>query len=92
MTDTSCKVFFGDGEYTFRITPALLTELEAKRGPIALVSSRVWNKQFAHGDITEVLRLALIGGGLTPKRAADLIAAYAADRPFSETQPAPQKF
>jgi tail tube GTA-gp10-like protein len=87
MTDTSCKVFFGDSDRVFRITPALLTELEAKRGPIALVSYRVWNHQFAHADITEVLRLGLIGGGLNAKRAAELMAAYAADCPLSETQP-----
>jgi hypothetical protein len=87
MTDTACKTFFGDGEYTFRLTPALLTELESRRGAIALVSARVWNKQFAHADITEILRFGLIGGGLNPKRATELIAAYAADRPFSETQP-----
>ena len=87
MTDTSCKAFFGDSEHAFRLTPSLLAELESKRGPIGLVSYRVWNNQFAHADITEVLRLGLIGGGIPAKRAAELIAAYAADRPISETQP-----
>ena len=87
MTDTSYKAFFGDKEYTFRLAPSLLTELETKRGPIGIVSYRVWNNQFAHADITEVLRFGLIGGGLPAKRAAELIAAYAADRPLSETQP-----
>jgi hypothetical protein len=79
--------FFGDQEYAFRLSPALIVELEAKRGPIGLLSSRVWSNQFAHADITETLRFALIGGGLQPKRAAELIAAYAADRPVSEIQP-----
>jgi hypothetical protein len=91
MTDTSCKAFFGDSEYVFRLTPSVLVELESKRGPIALVSYRIWNTQFAHADLTEVLRLGLIGGGLHAKRAAELIAAYAADRPLSETQPVAAK-
>ena len=87
MTDTTCRIFFGDGERVFRLTPALLLELESKRGAIAQVSYRIWNHQFAHADIGEVLRLGLIGGGLSPKRTAELTAAYAADRPLSETQP-----
>jgi hypothetical protein len=88
MTGTSHTAFFGDAEYTFRITPALVLELESKCGAgIGVICHRVFHRQFAQIDITETIRLALIGGGTTPKRAADLMAAYAADRPLSETYP-----
>lgn len=79
--------FLGDGDYTFRLTPALIVELEQKCGPLGLICQRVFNRQFAQNDITEVIRLALIGGGIDPKRAASLIAAYVADRPLAETYP-----
>jgi hypothetical protein len=88
MTDTSYRSFFGDAEYTFCITAPMLQELEAKRGVGFLaLSMRVFTRQCAHADITEILRVALVGGGTSPKRAAELIAAYAADRPLSETWP-----
>jgi hypothetical protein len=82
------KAFFGDAEYQFKLTSALIIELEAKCGVgIGALCSRVFVRQFAQNDITETIRLALIGGGTAPKRAAELIATYAADRPLSETYP-----
>jgi hypothetical protein len=80
--------FFGDAEYPFKLTPVLTTELEQKTGVgIGALCSRVFNRHFAQADITETIRIALIGGGLTPERAAALIASYAVDRPLSETYP-----
>jgi hypothetical protein len=88
MTGTSHTGYFGDAEYKFRITPPLVLELEAKCGAgIGAICHRVFHRQFAQSDITETIRLALIGGGTAPKRAAELIASYAADRPLSETYP-----
>ncbi len=84
----SHSAFFGDGDYSFRITPALALELEAKCGAgIGSICNRVFHRQFTQADIVETIRLGLIGGGTAPKRAAELIAAYAADRPLSETYP-----
>lgn len=91
MADLSHTAFFGDGEYTFRLTPALIAELEQKCGPLGMVCQRVFNRQFAQADIAETIRLALIGGGSSPKRAAELIAAYVADRPLAETWPLASK-
>src|SRR5712664_368556 len=80
--------FFGDSDYDFRITPALVIELEHKTGAgIGALCSRVFAKQFAQSDIHETIRLALIGGGTAPDRAASLIASYATDRPLAETYP-----
>lgn len=82
------RAFFGDAEYDFRITPPLVIELEHKAGVgIGALCSRVFARQFAQADIHETIRLALIGGGTAPERAASLIAAYATDRPISETYP-----
>jgi len=41
-------------------------------------------RQFSQAEISEVIRLALIGANESPKRAAELIAAYVTDRPLNE--------
>lgn len=85
---TPFQSHFGDAEYSFRLTQSLIAELETKCGTgIGTLSNRVFVRQFAQGDILETIRLALIGGGASPKRAAELVAAYAADRPLAETHP-----
>jgi hypothetical protein len=92
MSGLSHTAFLGDAEYSFRLTPALIVELEKTCGPLGLICQRVFNRQFAQSDITETIRLALIGGGgANPKRAAELIAAYVADRPLAETYPLANK-
>jgi hypothetical protein len=88
MIVTPHRAFFGDAEYDFRITPRLVIELEHKTGAgIGALCSRVFARQFAQSDIHETIRLALIGAGLAPERAAALIANYAVDRPLSEIYP-----
>lgn len=88
MTVTPHRAFFGDADYDFRITPSLVIELEHKTGAgIGALCSRVFARQFAQSDIHETIRIALIGGGLAPARAASLIVAYAVDRPISDSYP-----
>jgi hypothetical protein len=85
---TPYTAFLGDAEYRFRLTPAAIIELESKcSAGIGAICSRVFAKQFAQSDITETIRLALTGAGTAPKRAAELVALYVADRPLSETYP-----
>lgn len=85
---TPYTAFFGDAEYAFRLTPALITELEAKTGSgIGAICQRVFARQFTQAEIVETIRLSLIGGGTVPKRAAELIAAYVTDRPLAEIYP-----
>ena len=82
------RAFFGDTDHDFRITPSLVIELEHKTGAgIGALCSRVFAKQFAQSDIHETIRLALIGGGAAPERAASLVASYVVDRPLSESYP-----
>ena len=85
---TPYVTFFGDAEHTFKLTPTLVIELEGKCGAgLLAICHRVFARQCSQADITETIRLAAIGGGTPPKRAAELIAAYVADRPLAETYP-----
>jgi hypothetical protein len=85
---TPLTKFFGDGEYSFCLTAPLIIELERTTGTgIGALCARLFAKQFSQAEITEAIRLALVGGGTDPKRAAQMIAAYATDRPISETYP-----
>lgn len=82
------RTYFGDAEYDFRLTVPMLTELEKSTGlPSLALFTRIFNRESALADLTETIRLALIGGGTAPKRAAELVAAYATDRPFAEIYP-----
>lgn len=77
--------FFGDAEHSFRLTAPMVIELERKTGAgIGALCTRVFAKQFSQSDLQETIRCALIGGGMDPKRAAEMIAAYAVDRPIME--------
>ena len=88
MTQEPHVAFFGDAEYPFRLTAKMILELERVTGAgIGALCTRVLNKQFTHSDISETLRLSLIGAGMSPERATSLIATYAIDRPLIETFP-----
>src|SRR5690606_28090241 len=80
--------FFGDGEKNFTLTPEVITELERKTGHgIGALYARFMASQFHFADITEIIRLGLIGGGMSPANAQTLIDAYAKPRPIMETYP-----
>lgn len=88
MTDTSHIAFFGDATHTFKITPQLISELEAKTNAgIGELCKRLFGGQFRFADITETIRLGLIGGGLSPEISHRLVQTYAMDRPLEETLP-----
>ena len=88
MTQDPHTAFFGDAEYPFRLTAKMTLELERLTGiGIGALCTRVFNRQFSHSDISEIMRLSLTGAGMSPERAASLIATYAIDRPLIETYP-----
>lgn len=79
------SAFFGDGEKTFALPSEQIIELERKTGTgIGTIYSRVMTGQFQFGDIIEVIRLGLIGGGTSPKEAQALVDAYARPTPIIE--------
>ncbi|WFU76594.1 gene transfer agent family protein [Bradyrhizobium sp. CB2312] len=86
MTMTAYTIFFGDGEHAFKLTPAVIGELETKCGSgIGMIANRLFSRNFAQADVTETIRLALIGAGTPPKRAHEFIVAYVDGRPLIET-------
>ncbi|MBS0250707.1 MAG: gene transfer agent family protein [Proteobacteria bacterium] len=85
---TTFRIFFGDQERALKLTPNLILELERTTGVgIGILSKRTFAAQFHYRDLTETIRLGLIGGGETPERAAELIQTYVTDRPLSEVLP-----
>ncbi len=83
------KLAFADGEYTFALTWAGAEEWEEKTGRSLyhtfneMVSSRTG---FVN-DVREIIRIALIGGGLAPTEAFSLIKRYVSERPMAESMP-----
>jgi hypothetical protein len=87
MTDTTPQPqlwkFFGDAEHAFALTPPFILELERATGAgIGKLCSRLFDRAFDYKDVTETIRLALIGGGMDPKRATEMIETYVAGRPL----------
>jgi hypothetical protein len=77
--------FFGDQRRTFRLTPDMIMELERVTGRgIGGLARSLFASDFRLLEITEVIRLALIGGGTEPQEATALIAAYVVPRPIME--------
>jgi hypothetical protein len=89
MSTTSHTAFFGDGVKTFDLTPEMIIELDRKTGfGFGALYQRFMAGQFHFADIIEVIRLGLIGGGVTtPAEAQALVDAYAKPRPILETFP-----
>jgi len=75
--------FFGDEERTFRLTPELILELEAKTNlGVGALARRVFSGEFSCNHVREVVRLGLIGGGEEPRRAEELCRAYVDGQPL----------
>src|SRR5687767_6104898 len=84
--DLSHAAFFGDRERTFKLPASLWPELERVTGAgLGALCQRVFRSEFRASDITEILRLALIGGGEKPETAAALVANYVPARPLIES-------
>lgn len=84
----SVTAFFGDRERAFTLSDDMLTELEASTGTgIGILYQRLLGHAFKLADLSEVIRLGLIGGGASPEEAARLVNSYARNRPIAEVQP-----
>lgn len=76
---------WADGDYTFRLgwgEIALLQEA-TDCGPLFLME-RLAGKHWRIGDISNTIRLGLIGGGTKPEDALKLVRAYVESRPPME--------
>ena len=87
MTDTAHRAFFGDAERAFRLTGPMIIELERQTGAgIGTIVKRLVAREFSIREITETIRLALIGGGTHPMDALALVETYVLARPLVEGQ------
>lgn len=86
--DAKIELVWADGDYAFRLGWGELAELQEKTdaGPY-VVLNRLHTGQWRIEDISNVIRLGLIGGGLEPVKALKLIRAYVEARPPMENHP-----
>lgn len=85
----AAELDWADGTYTFRLGLAQLEELEEKRDlSIFTLAARLSpNVRAARvADISETLRIGLIGGGMTPVDALALVRRYVDERPLDESR------
>ena len=73
---------FGDGEHAFRLAIGQLRELQEKcdAGP-PLILKRLHEASWRVEDVSETIRLGLIGGGMDAIKALSLTARYVHERP-----------
>lgn len=73
---------FGDGPHRFRLAIGELEELQEKTGigPFLLLN-RLIGGDWRLADVREALRLGLIGGGMEPIPALNLVRRYVDERP-----------
>lgn len=85
---TQHTAFFGDGEKTFALPFPLIEELQRKTGVgIGVLFQRVRALAFNAADLSEVIRLGLIGGGMKPEEALTMVQTYVEARPLGESLP-----
>lgn len=83
---TAYRQFFGDRERDFKLTPELIQELERKcQAGIGELSRRLFGGDFRYQDVSEIIRLGLIGGGESPERAQELVGLYVHQFPINES-------
>lgn len=77
---------FADGDYTFALSWKWLEELERIfDGSVFPVLRRMISEQAATStEVSEIIRLGLIGGGTEPSSALALVKTYVEDRPLME--------
>jgi hypothetical protein len=77
---------WADGTYSFRLSLAGAIELEDKcDAPIAVIHARLIGGAYKVSDVRETIRIGLIGGGLDPAKALNLVRTYVDERPLSES-------
>lgn len=83
--NASVDLDWADGTYKFRMAWGQLAELQEKTdaGPFVILQ-RLSNGSWKVEDITNVIRLGLIGGGMKPVDALKLVRTYVEDRPPME--------
>lgn len=84
--DASITFDWADGTYKFRLALGEIRELQEKTkiGPRRLYL-RILAGDWLIDDLREPIRLGLIGGGMSPPKALDLVRRYVDGRPALES-------
>lgn len=79
---------FGDGTYEFRLAWGELSKLQeaCDAGPFVILH-RIGEGAWRVEDLSHIIRLGLIGGGLEPVKALRLVRQYVEARPPAESVP-----
>ena len=82
MRDALIPLDWADGTYAFRLGWGELAELQEKcdAGPYVILD-RLQTRQWRIEDISNTIRLGLIGGGVEPVKALKLVRKYVEARP-----------
>lgn len=94
--DARLTLDFGDGSYEFRLGYRQLMELQEKTdaGPdwllYRLTAPNAENRGWRVEDVSHIIRLGLIGGGMAPVDALKLVRKYVEERPLMESLPPAQ--
>ncbi len=80
------RAFFGDSEKSFAFpNRELVEELERKTGiGIGALFRRFRASDYSLSDVLQTIRLGLIGGGVSPVEADQLVTVYGVGRPLAE--------
>lgn len=82
------RAFFGTADHAFCLTDDMVIELERITDTgIGAFYQRMVAMHFKAADLAEIIRLGLIGAGMHPQQAMQLVQTYAHNRPMSETFP-----
>lgn len=82
MRDARIELTWADGDYSFRLGWGQLSELQDRVncGPFFLLN-RLKTGEWRVEDISNIVRLGLIGGGMSPVTALNLTRKYVEERP-----------
>lgn len=89
MRHGAIELDWADGTHTFRLALEQIEELEEKRDASLFTLALRLSPSVREAkvrDISEVLRLGLIGGGMKPVEALALVRRYVDERPLDESR------
>lgn len=79
-------LFVGDGKHPLALTSPMVREVERKLGSgIGAILARFRSQTLGFDDMREIIRCALIGGGMAPREADHLAATYIDDKPLVDS-------
>lgn len=87
MSNGRIEIAWGDGDHVFNLAKVgQILELESKCDcGVMEILNRLRQDRWRFNDIRETIRIGLIGGGMAPVAALDLVKRYVDDRPWGES-------